>query len=511
MPQENQQRWVGRKFEEELSQIPQANDTTSAAMLSPSDIAQIKSKFTKGSNSVNINSISEGGILSCPQDMFGCPRTSFELYFELQLLANGIFFNTSIGGIALGMSGYNGGTQTFNAIEVINLTVASVIVSIGTTAVGEKFSLNVVYNNGVITCIKNGVSSTSSTVSWTLGDWNNNFSLGYSYAPTLYGGSVTCYRILVFNKVLNNTERSVLWSGRNPCPTPFTRETVKYASTNPFDGYAQSANLPVISGNDVSTVVTAGNMVRIRPFVGRPGIVKAGMQIRLTFTVDVDLGTINPLSTTGTVVFAFEGVNVPRPAGTYDIIYNVRSDSGFSPGQFTFDDVVFFFVIANTGTLNITNLHAEILGCLIQLEPENILQTGRWMDISGNNNDMIPNPGAGDTTSGIHAISDLDSYTRRIPVVRNSVNVSGSTTTTFTEISYGSFGTRLMANPRLGGPTIRGKDTCIFAWDGSAFTAGIFPVANPKVNTVSGHIEQTLAGAVAASGNQTGYLIVTYK
>lgn len=187
------------------------------------------------------------------------------------------------------------------------------------------------------------------------------------------------------------------------------------ANTIPADGFSN----PSWNGNTLTVTEDIPSVaVRIKPFHSRDGYIYPGEIVKLKIESDVDLATINALNVVGSIVWSYEGINTTRPAGTYTIYYRSRFKLHLS-------ELCFFVYIANAGVAHITFHEVVIEGVLCDWRKDSMVNSGTWVDMSGNCFDLM----SGVAANGVTPINPVAQIERVHNATTAYAGVGAGTTT----------------------------------------------------------------------------------
>lgn len=230
------------------------------------------------------------------------------------------------------------------------------------------------------------------------------------------------YSVVAFNRATTDEERHSICSGYIPESLSRRGWVNKSLFNNPTAGAAGWTAYPTISWNGVNLSVTATT--------GVPGTcgfrysdldIREGDIIEVCGNITTATGQINAIQS-----LLADGFSSP-------LQYNLAVTGNFSM-KYTVGRGEQFFAIRNLNyssgptALTIQNLKIRVIGTLLRFEPKNILRSGRWIDTSGNCNDLIK---ASNTIGPQEVFNPLSSYTRSYKMTLPSSGILTETTVAF--------------------------------------------------------------------------------
>lgn len=160
----------------------------------------------------------------------------------------------------------------------------------------------------------------------------------------------------------------------------------------------------------------------------------------------------------------------------------------------------------------IENFTVESVGQLLNLEPDNVLPSGLWIDSSGNGNDIIPY-GLTIGENSFKFFSTRDFYKRTIDAVSPDVSIPGSWNSSIPSITITS-NDAILSNTRSQ-TNFAYPITNTFEWvmdGGQSLPNGIYEYKEPECS-INGTVVHYFSNSSATQnkGSQTGKLIITYR
>lgn len=378
---ESQKAWTFRKIEESLTGIPQQIDTTASDLLSLRDVLKLKQEITPDSDYMFIRSKSAGGAMRPLSMKHIVGNNDFECVINFKpsdIDHTGILFNTDIGGVAFRY--YDNGT-----FSILKLTQADIQFT-------PPNGINIFDGNshwvffgqqaGVIFLYVDGEAATAATnpnVNWNIGNWDI-YSLGYLFAPTLFGADTYVNKHYSFNCVLSQDERISIIKGI--IPETKNKSAIQFNEWILFS--SNLAPMSLLSWDDtrntlnVTSNATAAASQCLLDVYGQ--ITKVGEKIRIS-------GNVTTISEGSLWQFNHEQIGF---GGT--TVGNITAIGPFT-FEFTIPTPSLYFCLRAFGTSNnivIENLVVERLGTLVRLDESGMTKSGStWVDQSGNGYNLV--------------------------------------------------------------------------------------------------------------------------